>query len=214
LENFTEIQRFVSVDLLNQVIDILKENNIDYRVEDTSNAFDITFTNSQVNIEFILKVRSDEVQKAKDLLDQNISSDLNVDDHYLNSFSDDELIEIIANPTEWNKFDVEYARRLISTRGIKIDEAEIAREQTRRSEVLKEGIKAKKVVVFCGYLFSIIGGWIGLIIAISLRYTKRTLPNDEKVYYYDNRSRLHGNTMLMIFVFWILAYVVLLAFMW
>jgi hypothetical protein len=212
VDEFTEIRRFVSVDLLNQVTEILDDHNVMYKIEDTSYAFDITFTHSQMNIEYILKVRHDEVEKVEALLEGNISADLNVDEYYLDSFSDSELIELISNQEEWSKYDIEYSRKLISKRNIEIDEAEINKSKENRIEELNTGIKAKPIIIFCGYMFSILGGWLGLIVAISLRYTKRVISNNNKVFYYDDKSRAHGDNMLLIFAVWLLITLLLLVY--
>lgn len=92
--SFFEIQRFQSVELLNQFVDILECHDIQYQVEDTSYAFDITFTKSQMGIEYILKVRKEDMTTVRNLLNQNIDADLDADDYYLNSFSNDELTDV------------------------------------------------------------------------------------------------------------------------
>ncbi|MEI7660908.1 MAG: hypothetical protein WCK34_01860 [Bacteroidota bacterium] len=209
MEEFTEIRRFVSVDLLHQVTEILDDKNIEYRIDDTSYAFDITFTKSQVNIEYILKVKRDEQNKVEELLNTNLSSDLQTDDYYLDSFSDDELIEVISNPSEWSDFDTKYARNLLTKKGVEINETEISTARDKRIEEQKAGLRAKPVMVISGYLFSIMGGVIGLIIAVSLRYSKKEITGGQKVFYYDLKSRLHGATMITIFFIWALIYAIL-----
>jgi hypothetical protein len=204
MEEFTEIRRFVSMDMIEQVVEILDDNHIEHKIEDTSYAFDITFTNSQTNIEYILKVRNEDAERAEALLNSNFTNDLNDEEYHLNAFSDEELSEVVTNPDEWSSYDVEYARKLISKRGIKINEKEISLTKEKKLEELQQGIKAKAVVLFFGYLLSITGGLLGLIVAINLRYTKNVRAGGEKFYYYDKESRLHGAYMLMIFGVWAL----------
>jgi len=210
---FIEIKRFVAIDLLKQVTEILEEHQVEYKIEDTRAVFDITFTNSQMNIEYILKVREDDFQAVHELLNENFASDLEVDEYFMDSFTDEEVLEVISNPDEWNEFDMAYARKLASKRGIQIDEPAIEHSKEQRAEELKEGKDAKPVVIFCGYLFTLLGGWIGLIVAISLRCSKREVSPDNKVYNYSKRSRWHGGIMLFIFACWLIVEGVL-CFIW
>ncbi|WP_431243320.1 hypothetical protein ACQ9BO_01130 [Flavobacterium sp. P21] len=49
-----------------------------------------------------------------------------------------------------------------------------------------------------GYLFSLLGGGIGMVIGYSLWTSKKTLPNGERVYSYNEADRKHGKTIFIL----------------
>ena len=109
----------------------------------------------------------------------------------------------------WAGSDLQYANNLIEQRNIVIDEEKIIETQQKLLSVVNEPKKAKSSVILLGYLFSILGGWIGLLIGLHLKYKKNEdAGNEEKIFYYDKKSRNHGDNILMIFVVWLLFYLV------
>jgi len=56
----------------------------------------------------------------------------------------------------------------------------------------------QKPWIIAGYLFSILGGFLGLIIGYFLWTAKKTLPNGKKVYSYSKKDRKHGKYIFYI----------------
>jgi len=60
--------------------------------------------------------------------------------------------------------------------------------------------------IIFGYIFSVVGGFLGCVIGTHLRFTKEKLPNGMKVKKYDEKSQQHGLIMLIIGgIFWIIS---------
>jgi len=49
-----------------------------------------------------------------------------------------------------------------------------------------------------GYIFSIIGGFLGWVIGAHLKFSKEKLPNGTKVKKYDEKSQQHGLILIII----------------
>lgn len=76
----------------------LVEYQIDYLIENTSLPFAPSFANNIVNQEYKIKLKSEDFGRANVVLIKEASEQLDeVDqDHYLFSFSDEELIQLIS----------------------------------------------------------------------------------------------------------------------
>jgi hypothetical protein len=126
--------------------------------------------------------------------------------HYLLTSTDEELVEILAQSSEWSPFDVSHARRLIRERGIDLKKVEA--KHAEFLERLRRGRPASKQLIYMGWVFSVLGGVIGFGIAWSLAYMKEKTPHGE-FFSYDEASRAVGQRMLKLAVAVLLAAVVL-----
>lgn len=115
--------------------------------------------------------------------------------HYLLTSTNEELVEILAHPSAWCGFDVAHAKRLISERGI--DMKKVEERKAAHIHQLRRGRCASKKLIFFGWVFSILGGLIGLGIAWSLVYMKEKTPHGE-FFTYDDKSRAIGRWMLKV----------------
>lgn len=102
-----------------QLVELLQNNNIEYQIENHSPAPDIIFLNSEHEKEYWVKLKKEDFATADRLqagfLDTLIE---NIDpEYYLFGFSNQELSEVIINPEEWSKLDVQLAQKLLQERG-------------------------------------------------------------------------------------------------
>lgn len=117
------------------------------------------------------------------------------EDYYLLTFTNDELLEIVAKPDEWGAFDYQLAQKLLKERGVDITKEKTDRlKADRYKELAKpEGEPAKNIVGY--YIISILFFPVGLIIGWVWGYSKKQLPDGYKVYTYNNSVRNHGRTI-------------------
>jgi hypothetical protein len=187
---------------------VLADAGIDHEITVSKRYFDPSFAFNRVDPEVNLKLRPEDFVRANHALKEHYEkAAMEAEgDHYLFSFSDRELLDVVKKPDEWGVFDVELARRILRERGIEITE-EIQEEVEReRLEVLKEPAKASSTMVVAGYLLALYGGFFGIIIGWLLRANK-LLPNGQKVPVYREGDRRHGQRIM-----WIGIIVVLLFF--
>lgn len=187
------------------VLEILEAEGIPYKVESTRPSMDITFTNATI-IEYIIKVRPSDEQKAIDVLEGMLAEIDTEEQHYMDAFADKELLEVISSPKEWSKHDLEYAKKLAKQRGLDLNTANLS--EARHAVIIEqvEATKAKASIIFIGYLSSLAGGWLGLVVAMHLKYKTQQIEGEAKVPYYDKAGRKDGDNMLVIFFFWLVFY--------
>ncbi|MGJ8657327.1 MAG: hypothetical protein ACSHX6_12840 [Akkermansiaceae bacterium] len=176
--------------------------NIAYKVGSTAVNFDISKIGTGDDPEVIISVRREDFVAARSVLEEEYSEYDLPDDHYLLNSSDEDLAEILANPSDWNAFDVVHARRLAEEQGVNI--TDIKQQKEKRLQKLKQGKPVSKALLFCGWIFAIFGGLVfyfgnlvGIGIACSICYMKeQTL--DGEFYTYDAGSRDLGFPMLVV----------------
>ena len=149
-----------SVEEAKEISTILNKNNIHSIIEDNSLSFDASFANNNLdNNYFILKIHRNDFNKANNILEDIAKNNLkHIDDsHYLFSFNNKELIEILKNPDKWSKEDYLAAKNMLNKRGKKITKKNINDFKKDRIKKLRCGIKAPRIWIFLGLFSSVFG---------------------------------------------------------
>lgn len=173
---------------------LLTENGVENFVEDQSANFDPAFSSNGVQKEFRVKMRREDFAQADQIVENAILGDLEQtpDDYYLKDFTDAELLDVIAHKDEWSPFDFMLARKLLRERGKDLSAQELdAIRNERLSELAKPAGRQWSAITF-GYGFALLGGLLGIFIGWGLRSRKKTLPNGEIVYAYQEADRAQG----------------------
>jgi hypothetical protein len=143
--------------LLVEMLDLLKQNGVDYIVDDTAN-FDITYTTSETRKEFRLKLQKDDFKRADNLLLNAYSKHLNEVDsnHYLLEFSNEELIDVLAKPDEWSQFDYLLAQKILKEKGQEISAAQIESLQDSRIKELSKPAENQTGLIIFAYIAALL----------------------------------------------------------
>ncbi|WP_188617287.1 hypothetical protein [Cloacibacterium rupense] len=198
------------------LIEILKEHRIDFILSDNSSRLDSTFGNDDNTKQFALKIERANFKKVEELEEDLISKSLdNVNkDYYLFEFSDEELIEIVLKSEEWNKFDYLLAQKILKERGKEVNLDLIKAINKRRIDDLKTEEASPKWLIYIGYLFSVLGGLIGIFIGLYLMNYKKTLPNGETIYGFGTEDRKSGKNVFICsiigVIFWFIVRLILI----
>ncbi|MCE9539111.1 MAG: hypothetical protein K8R85_07825 [Bacteroidetes bacterium] len=207
-EQYVTFQKFNDEFAAMELGDLLKQENIDFILEDTSLNFDPSFSNNQLTKEYRIKLKKENFETANKLLTQLSVAQLDSveKDYYLFDFTDEELIEIVTKPDEWNQFDYTLSQKILKDRGkeIKPEVAETIKKQ--RLQELAKPEESQRSWIIGGYIFSLLGGLLGVFIGSHLRYHKKTLPNGDRVYAYSTADRESGFNIFVIgivcFILW------------
>jgi len=194
-EDLVEFFRSKDRSSLKHVIAVLDEASIAHQVITEEEGFDISSVGSGDDFEAFITLQSSDHDTARAALEaDSLEVDLPFDHHLLKS-SDEELIEVITHASEWSAFDVAHARRLLTERGVDITKLEA--DRAKRVAKLKKGIPAPKALILIGWIFSLLGGLLGLAVAWFLTQTKdKTL--DGQYHRYDQATRQTGEIMFKV----------------
>jgi hypothetical protein len=133
MDEFKKYLRFPDIETATEFTSVLEKHDIPFELDDVSARFQLV--QSTVNIEspFILKIRDEDVDSAGKLFESEIDEEVKniAPDHYLYTFSDKDILDVIANQSDWTKVEIKLAMQ-------------IARE--RKLDLSAESIKSAKKV--------------------------------------------------------------------
>jgi len=141
------LQKFPTLESAESLITLLNQNNIPYQIDDTGKRFSLVY-NPTGDFIFV-KIQKSDLEKAQSILSE-IDEDDSVsigEDHYLYTFSDSDIIDVIANQSEWSKEEIKLANEIALQRKLDLSaetlknakkkklEEEIRTEQKERGKI-------------------------------------------------------------------------------
>jgi len=138
MAEFLTFQKYNDLDLANIIANLLTENGLECYVENDQKLFDVSFSFNTISSDILLKLKSEDFNRAHQILENYYQKDLeNVDkDYYLLQFTDRELMDIVAKPDEWRHFDYQLAKKLLKEKGKEIIPEKEVELKTQRIEQL------------------------------------------------------------------------------
>lgn len=204
---FVKYRSFNDKSLATELYQALSEAGIPVAWEDTEGFFDVTFANNEILHLYYIKIKQEDFKKADELLMNSVieSDQQPIGDYYLFSFSNEELTDVLKSPDEWNAFDLYWARKILTSKGIEINEEELSRVKTKRIEELKKPWILDKLWLFCAFSLWIVGLWFihiyaaAAVIFISgyISFSKKTMPDGQRVMAFSDTDRLSGKIFLV-----------------
>ena len=115
MNDFVLFQSFFNEDEAAPVVETLKRNAIEYKVEKLKQPLDSTIAGESVENKIFLTIRPRDFARANDVLDKVILDNIQLleKDYYLFSFTNEELNDIIHKPDEWSRQDFVIARKIL-----------------------------------------------------------------------------------------------------
>lgn len=200
IENFNVFRNFPTLVQAKELEALLNKNNIKTVLGDNIVSVDVTFSGSALQDQYEVRINPSDFERAEFIVEEEAENLLDKIDkeYYLFSFTNDELYEVLVKSDEWNPFDYKLAQKLLINRGEKVDAEMLYSLKKERLNVLAKPEENQKSWIIAGYLFSFLGGGVGIIIGYSLWRSKKTLPNGERIYSYKSEDRKHGRNIFII----------------
>jgi len=197
---YITLQIFPEITMANPLIQLLKDHDIEFVFEDVSPKYSIVTPSGLIQKEFNLNIKKEDFEKAEDLL--NTINDINfkqIDDYsFLNDFSNEELLEIITKPDEWNRKDYILAQKLLKNRGSELNPEFVQMLKNQRVSELTKKEPSQKIWIFAGYIIALFGGILSIFIGWNLYSSKKKLPDGSITYSYTEPNRKNGAIILVI----------------
>ena len=199
-EEYSIFRKFPTLEQAIELRDLLKSNDIESILDDNVPPVDITFSGSTLNNQIEIRIKQSDFKMAEDLLEKDAEGLIDeIDkDYYLFKFTNEELYEILLKSDEWSALDYTLAQKILTQRGKPVDKDLLNSLKNERLKELAKPEGNQKPWIIGGYVFSFLGGFLGLIIGYFLWTSKKTLPNGEKVYSYSANDRKHGKYIFYI----------------
>ncbi|MEI9920851.1 MAG: hypothetical protein WDO14_18965 [Bacteroidota bacterium] len=186
---------------LAEFIQLLNSRGVEFETEDFDDILPGSiYGTSPINKGTTIKIREADFSKVDALLNADAANLLDtVDkDYHLFSFSDEELLEIVAKADEWSAFDYQIAKSILSSRGITLGDERIQQLKSDRLDQLAQPEPSQSVLIAWGYALAFLGGLIGVFIGWSLWNSKKVLPNGKRTYNYTMNDRKHGRRIFFL----------------
>ena len=199
MNDYVSFQSFHSEEEASSLAEIFSKNNIDCTIVKAKPIIDSVIIGEDAEDKIYLKIKNSDFKKANEVLQKQIEENLDKigDDYYLYSFSNNELLEIINKSDEWSKQDFFVAKKILTERGLSISEKDISKIRWERIKEIGKQEKGSTFWIIIGYIFSI-GGIFGFFFGLGYLTAKKILPDGNRVFVYDEATRNHGRTMLII----------------
>ncbi len=185
----------------------LAEEGIPVVWEDTEGFFDASFANYEFLNVYYIKLKHEDFKRADEILMQSVSEskDEPVGDYYLLSFSNDELMDVLRKPDEWNEFDRYWAKKILDKKGIEVDQEKLEQVRAERLTELKQPWALDKLWIICAIALWVAAFWfIHIYIAVAVIFigayialSKKTMPDGQRVKAFSPGDRLIGKIVLV-----------------
>lgn len=125
MQHLIEFRTFSDVESATDLLNALEEKNIYFEVYKIGDGYNVVPTTAE-NI-VLVKIKQADLDKANSLIPPNV-------DHFLFTFSDTDIIDVIANPGGWDQSEVEIANKIVSDRKIDINKNTLEAFRNKNSE--------------------------------------------------------------------------------
>ena len=180
------------------LVALLNSEGLDAVVSDNSAVFDVTFT-AGAEQEYHVLLPADEFLRAEEILEREareVPLILSAE-HYLRTFDNDELMDVLKEADAWSPEDRVQAERLLRDRGVQVDHEALRMARRYRMDELARPEKARWTWLAVGIALIWIGGIGGLVIGWSLTNARKVLPDGRSVYRYTEGDRRSGQIIFV-----------------
>ena len=200
MDEFLSYQSFANAEVAQGLLSLLRHHNFIYETAIDEPVYSMNMAYNATDTRFVVRLRAADFEAARQLedeLNQHLTASP-APDHYLFSFTDEELFDILVKADEWNSYDVTLAGQLLRQRGRDVSPDTVNLLRQHRLEELAKPEPTQKTWIVAGYLFAIFGGVMGMLVGWHLYYHEKTLPNGTQARAFSARDRAHGYRIIIL----------------
>lgn len=193
MDSFLAYQDFPSPEVAQPLLDLLRQHGVAFETNYEPARFSAVFGKTTTP-HFVVRLHAadfEPVRQLEETANVRLLAQL-PSDHYLFGFSDEELMELLARPDEWNGLDVALASRLLRERGRDVSPEAVQQLRQRRVAELARPADSSGAWIAAGYGFALLGGLVGLFIGLHLFSHQKILPDGRRVPAFSAADRRHG----------------------
>ena len=216
-ETFRDFRAFETVKAAESNLGVLlKEADIPYEIQVVGRELTALVGTSEALMNVWLQLYPQDFGRVNAMLEQNAYQSVALDKgHFMNSFTDAELREVLDKYDEWSAEEYVMARKIMESRGTQVSDSEIAAAKATRLAEIRKPIKAKPFEVFRGFAIAVLffpffGSFFAMMIGWNFYNATRTDPVGKRYYVYTRRSRRVGLYILTFSILITLCFVLFL----
>ncbi|MBF9237836.1 hypothetical protein I2I05_10560 [Hymenobacter sp. BT683] len=206
MNKFLPYQSFASEIVAQPLLELLERHSFPVETGWAKPDFDVSMANNATDTRFVVRLHQADFERAHQVEDEENEALIvhAAPDHYLFSFSDEELFDILVKPDEWNSYDVSLARHILRQRGREVSPDTVQLLRRHRVAEMAKPEPSQKAWIMAGYLFAVFGGIVGMLIGWHLHNHKKPLPDGTQVLAFSALDRAHGFRILLLGLFGLL----------
>jgi len=155
MTKFITYQTFSDLNEASDLIELLNANQIPFEIDDSALHFDVVPQNiNPMDNGVMIKIKPMDKERVDNFFITDIEKE-SFGNHYLFSFSDNDIIDIIVNPEEWPEEEIALAKKISKQRDLK-PTAEQVKKIRKNTGKATEQIKKENSVSGGAAWFSII----------------------------------------------------------
>ncbi|WP_395746200.1 hypothetical protein [Prosthecobacter sp.] len=190
--------RTTSAEELKAACELLDKAEISYRATGTKAGFDIMEVGRAGGpADKLLLIAKEDHPRACEVMEQSYASTPLPQGHFLQEATDDEILEILAAPEEWSFFDLAQARKMARAR--QLSAVDLAEKKVAHVTELREGRPAPKMLMGLGWILSLVGSGIGILLGVGIIISMEQTPHGSFPKY-DKASRESAANMIFVSV--------------
>jgi hypothetical protein len=196
-----DLATFATEEEADALLALLKENNMTYNVavdqHQMGDSLNLEIQNRGITAVHVQVLPRDKANGDK-LVEIMAGKEVQAieEDDYLSKFSDEELLDVLKKPDEWNRTDYQLALKFLRERGQEITDEHLQALATARITELSQPNPMSSSMITLGYLLCLLGGIVGIMVGIQLYSSNKRLPDGRKTYAYSPQVRSHGARIL------------------
>ena len=165
MDEFIEYQRFATLDDATFLIDLLDANQIPFKIDDSKTRFDLAATTiNPLEGGIVLQIRQSDKERV-DQINFKTTATASINDHYMYSLSDNDILDVIVNPEEWTEEEISLAKEISKQRNLKLT-AELIKLLRKNNNTDKSNEQTKQSKLISGGTSWFL--WIGIISALNV----------------------------------------------
>jgi hypothetical protein len=122
MDEFKEYLRFPEIEKATEYTSVLEKHNIPFQLDDSTKRAKIisVAVDDPWSDQYILKLRDSDIERAEKAFNEELDNEVKLvtHEHYLYSFADKDILDVIANQKDWTKEEVKLAIKIAHERNI------------------------------------------------------------------------------------------------
>jgi hypothetical protein len=206
--NFVIYQKFPDIHSASEFAAELRENDIEYQLEDNNQAYVKVVGYQSIDLAIGLSIKESDFSRADKILDTYYNKQMDVIDssYYLFDYSNEELQDILSNPFDWGKLDYQLCKHILKQRGVNINDTDLENIKENKIKAMSQKEKARPMKIIAGYILACSFPVLAIIIAISIKYNRKILPTGATFYINTDGDRKHAQRILLLCILWFILF--------
>jgi len=196
MPNFLTYSKFHTGQEASEFTTLLEHSRIEYEIVHERDPLDKVYTGESFDPMITVKIPEHRFEEVNKIMLSKAKLQLTDIDpnYYLFHFSNQELIDVINSPNEWNHFDQALAHKILSDK--KIDIA--ASATINPKEDIYIPIHMNSLWLILEYALTLLIPYVGIVIGLSSNFAYKTTNSGKKIKMYDKATQMHAIIMLIL----------------